>query len=142
MITYNLKRQYRSSARLIAMFRVAFALVVITFLFVVAATALAPEETYTFDLTPRVTGLFILSFLICLVLVAAACVLWIGMLYFLITYDGRPSGTKALWLIITVCGLSYGAALYYWLVYRKIACTSLSAAPIVEGPLSGKKSPT
>jgi succinate dehydrogenase hydrophobic anchor subunit len=139
---YRLKRQYRPSARVSAVFCAAFALAVITFLLVVAATALEPEETYTFDVTFRVTAPFILSFFICLVLVAAAFVLWIGMLHFLITYDGRPSGTRALWLIITVCGLSYGAALYYWLVYRKIARTSLSAAPILEGSPSGTNSPT
>jgi hypothetical protein len=120
MNAYKFKHQYRATKRVSSIFKTTFFLTALGLLLVVGATIFSPEATYTFGgntLSARL--LFGLFFLTCVVLLAAYIGLWVGMLHFLIKYDGRSPSRKAPWFLICFFGLSYGAALYYWFVYRK-----------------------
>ena len=41
------------------------------------------------------------------------------MLQFLFKYDGRGVVLKTAWFLVVFFGLSYGAGVYYFFVYRK-----------------------
>lgn len=94
-------------------------MVVFTFFLVFAATIFAPDNTFTFPPTSRVITLFLSAFMVVAALISASLFLWIGMLHFLIVYDGRSAARKGLWFLIMLLGLSYGAAIYYWIVFRR-----------------------
>lgn len=119
MNAYKFKREYVVSKRTILRFRVAFVLVAVSFFLSTGAVFLPSDESYTLNGGTLVTLLFWLIFCLVFLLLCANFVLWIGMLQFLFKYDGRAAGRKAPWFLITFFGLSFGAGLYYLLVYRK-----------------------
>jgi hypothetical protein len=120
MKPYQLKREYCVSRGVLALFKVAFILTVLSFLLQAGVALFQPAGTYTFRSALLTQLLFAFLFLIAALLVIAGFVLWGGMLHFWIRYDGRSSFLKTLWFLICFFGLSFGAALYYWFVYRKL----------------------
>jgi hypothetical protein len=94
-------------------------LVVTAFFLVIEALLFAPKETYTWPAGAMVITLFGLLFCFVFILMCANFTLWIGMLHFLFKYDGRWGVLKAAWFLVVFFGLSYGAAVYYFFVYRK-----------------------
>lgn len=69
--------------------------------------------------TPMLLTTFWLAFVIVALIIAALIYLWIAMLHFLLTYDACTGPEKALWFAVLLFGSSYGAALYYAVVFRK-----------------------
>lgn len=118
MKAYRFKRQYSPPTKVVAMFRLVFIFAVISFVLELMALFF-PEVHYTFQTGPITTALFLLSFVVVFLLLCANIILWIGMLHFLAKYDGRESTQKLLSALIVFFGLSGGAALYYWFIYRK-----------------------
>jgi hypothetical protein len=118
MIEFKFKHQYIESKRLSALFRMAFFLVFATFVMVSGTLLLPSDVSYTFGGGPLSTALFWLFFCFLFVLMCANLFLWIGMLQFLLKYDGRKA--KLFWLFIVFFGLSYGAALYYFFIFIKV----------------------
>ena len=49
----------------------------------------------------------------------AALILLLGMIAFCLRYDNSPVGDKVLWFIVFFVGACFGAALYFFIVYRK-----------------------
>jgi hypothetical protein len=119
MKTYQLKRQYCASRKVLALFKAAFILTALGFLLEISVALFQPEGTYTFGSALMTQLLFWLLFVIVAILVVAGFFLWVGMLYFLIKYDGRSAFRKTVWFLVCLFGVSFGAALYYWFVYRR-----------------------
>ena len=119
MKIYTLRKQYSASKRVLSLFRTAFFLTTAGVLLELIVAIIQPEGTYTFGSALMTQLLFGLLFLTVATLVLAYFVLWVGMLHFLIKYDGSPLSRKSAWFIVCLFGLSFGAALYYWFVYRK-----------------------
>ena len=46
--------------------------------------------------------------------------LWLGMMWFLIRHDKNSSLAKGLWMVLVLCGISYGAAIYHFVSYRRV----------------------
>lgn len=132
MAEFKLKRPYIESKRLSAFFNRAFFLVLATFVMVSGSLLLPSDVSYTFGGGPLSTTLFWLFFCFVLILVCANLFLWIGMLQFLLKYDGRTA--KLLWFVVVLFGLSYGAALYYFFIFRKVM------AKLAVGSLQGNVS--
>jgi len=121
MTEFKFKYQYIESKRLSALFRAAFFLVLATFVMVSGTLLLPSDVSYKFGSGPLFTALFWLFFCFVFVLMCANFFLWIGMLQFLLKYDGRAA--KLFWVFIVFFGLSYGAALYYFFIFRKVVAT-------------------
>jgi|SRR5882757_4030033 len=118
MTEFKFKYHYIESKRLSTFFRVAFFLVLATFVMVAGTLLLLSDVSYKFGSGPLFTALFWLFFCFVFVLMCANFFLWIGMLQFLLKYDGRAA--KLFWVFIVFFGLSYGAALYYFFIFRKV----------------------
>lgn len=118
MNNYKLKRHYAPTPRVVALFRGAFALVLIGFVLELMALISLPEGSYSLQ-GNRAILLFAAAFAVALILLVANATLWFGMLHFLAVYDGRRLFKRLLWAVITFFGVSGGAALYYWFVYRR-----------------------
>lgn len=114
---FKIKSRYNESKRLSALFRIASYFVLATFL-MVSGTLFLPDISFTFGAGPLHTFLFWLLFVMVFMLMCANFFLWVGMLHFLFKYYGRPA--KLLWLFVVFFGLSYGAGVYYFFVFRKL----------------------
>src|SRR6185437_7065610 len=130
------KRQYSPSRRLVAVFRAAFVIALGGFLFQFAALFFPTGSSLTFHAEPLAIAFFVGGTCFVFVLLAANATLWFGMLHFLIKYDGRAFGNKAFWAVITFLGLSVGAALYYWFIYRKYVASIHLWKPGTDGTFS------
>ena len=119
MDEFRFKTRYAGSKRTQFLFEIAFYLVIAAFLLVIEAALFAPDRTYTWPAGALVITLFSLVFCFVFILLCASFILWIGMLQFLFKYDGRGVVLKTAWLLVVFFGLSYGAAVYYFFVYRK-----------------------
>ncbi len=118
---YRFKRPYVPSRRTTSLFRAAFYLVIVTLVLFVIVMTLAiidPGATYTISGT-LASVVFWLEFAVVAILMSASCCLWLGMLYFLIVYDGRSGFLKGFWFVVVLLTVYFGAALYYWFVYRE-----------------------
>lgn len=111
----------RVSPRLKGFYRIAFFLVVLGLFLEVGAVLLVPNETmYMFEAKPAALFAFGLLFVAVATLVCANFSLWVGMLYFLVRHDSSPGAERVVWFVVVFFGLSFGAAVYYWFVYRKV----------------------
>jgi hypothetical protein len=126
MTQYKLKSRYKESKRLSTLFKIASYLVFSTFFMVSGTLFLPADMSFTFEGGPLHTLLFWLFFSLVFMLICANFFLWVGMLHFLSKYDGRPA--KLLWGFVVFFGLSYGAGLYYFFVFRKLMA-QLAIAP-------------
>jgi hypothetical protein len=118
MTEFKFKYPYVESKRLSALFKIAFFLVLASFVMVSGTLLLPSDASYSFGGGAIHITLFWLLFCFVLTLICASFFLWIGMLQFLLKYDGRAA--KLLWFLIVLFGLSYGAALYYFFIFRKV----------------------
>lgn len=132
MKNYRFKRQYSPSRRTVAVFRTAFVIALVSFLFQFAALFLPTGSSVTFQARPLAIVFFFGGLFVVFVLLCANATLWFGMLHFLVTYDGSAFGRKVFWAVITFFGLSAGAALYYWFVYRKYLASMHVDQPHVQ----------
>ena len=132
MTNYTFKRQYSPSRRTVAVFRAAFVMAVVSFLFQFAALFFPTGSSLTFQARPLAIVFFFGALFFVVLLLCANATLWFGMLHFLATYDGSAFGRKAFWAVITFFGLSAGAALYYWFVYRKYIVSASVGQPRVQ----------
>lgn len=126
MNAYRLKRKYNPSKSTTLLYRAAFWLVVALLSLEAVALVLASFESgelHTAPATPPVLIGFGLAFAVVAVLMAASLYLWIGMLHFLFTCDGRSSFLKGFWFLLVLLTLQFGAALYYLTVYRGFLAT-------------------
>ena len=100
-------------------FEVSAYLTVISLVLVTLAT-LIDLAGYGFDrrLPGGLAGFWLL-FSFAGILVLAQLYLWLGMMCFLFFKDGRSLPEKALWFLLVVLGLSWGATLYFFRIYRK-----------------------
>ncbi len=119
MDEFRFKTRYAGSRRIQSLFQIAFYLVITAFFLLIEAALFGPDKTYTWPAGVLVITLFGLLFCFVFILVCASFTLWIGMLQFLFKYDGRWVVLKAAWFLVVFFGLSYGAAVYYFFVYRK-----------------------
>ena len=123
------KRQYSPSRRLVAVFRAAFVIALVGFLFQFAALFFPTGSSLTFQARPLAVAFFFGGLCVVFLLLCANATLWCGMFHFLVTYDGGAFGHKVFWTMITFFGLSFGAALYYWFVYRKYIANTTIGQP-------------
>jgi hypothetical protein len=119
MNAFNFKCEYAASKRTTSVFKVAFFLVAVSFVIETVALFISSGESYTFSGGGLSSLLFWTVFCFVFLLLCANFALWLGMIQFLLKYDGRSVGRKTLWFFIIFWGLSFGAALYYLFVYRK-----------------------
>ena len=120
MTKYKLKRQYKASSRIVGMFEIAFMLMLVTLLIDIGSLFLPTDRSYTLGGSIPAILLFGIIFLLVVALICANVILWIGMLHFVVKYDGRSLSRRILWFILVCFGLSFGAGLYYVLIYRKV----------------------
>ena len=132
MSKLRFKKQYSPSTRTVALFRGSFVIAVVGLLFQFLAIFMLPEGTLTFQAGPVSMLFFVVAFCVVLLLLCANVTLWFGMLHFLASYDGRAFGQKFFWAVITFFGLSVGAALYYWFVYRKYVSSIPLGQPKIQ----------
>lgn len=115
----KLRRPYGSTKNPV-LFQITFSLVLISVVLQVCLILLPTGQEYSLAL-PKSGSLILGAVLISglTILLVANAVLWVGMLHFLVMYDGRSAFSKMCWLVALLCGVSIGAAVYYWVVFRR-----------------------
>ena len=117
----SMGRLYRISPRTKKFYRMAFFLVIAGLLLELFLVFLVPDDmNYAFEPSPMRLAAFGLLFVAVAALVCANVSLWFGMLYFIVQHDSSPMAERLVWFLISLFGMSFGAALYYWFVYRKL----------------------
>jgi hypothetical protein len=91
---------------------------------------LVPEFHYTFSANALSIAVFSAVALATGVLLFANIFLWVRMLHFFFRYDAAPFAFKLIWSFVLIFGLSIGAAIYYWFVYRN---RIISTLPVSTG---------
>ncbi len=90
--------------------------------FIAVATLTTMDVAQALDVEDWHVG--IRTFWIVFCLLATSIVLqlylWLGMMWFLIRYDKNSCLAKGLWMVLVLCGMSYGAAIYYFVSYRRV----------------------
>ena len=114
----KLRNPYSASPKVLWLLETAFYVVVAGFCLQVAFLFLPTGEQFALGGQSNLSLVVILIFCVAFLIFLANCILWVGMLLFVLKYDGRKTTTKGLWLVVIVGGLSAGAAIYYWFVYR------------------------
>jgi hypothetical protein len=116
MAEYRFKRSYDLTSRHARLLKVAFFTALISFCIEIDVFFL-PDMAYSFDANWLWLTLFAFLFAGGAMILLADIFLWIGMLRFIVKYDDRAG--KSFWFVIVLFGLNFGAALYYFFVYRK-----------------------
>jgi len=99
----------------------AFFLVIVGLFLEICMLFVVPEDMiYSFEPRPAALAAFGLLFVTFAALVCANISLWAGMLYFIVKHDSSPMAERLVWFLVSLFGMSFGAALYYWFVYRKL----------------------
>jgi len=113
-----------------ALLKVAFILVVLQLILAIVVSIFAPDQPQFFRVEAASLVIFSLVFVSVLILICASFFLWISMLLHIFKFDKKPLWRKSGWLFLATFGLSFGAAIYYWFVYRKLSRTfpSVSSA--------------
>jgi hypothetical protein len=94
MNNYRFKRRYSPARRTVAVFRAAFVIALVSFLFQFAALFFPTGSSLTFQARPLAIAFFVGGLCVVFLLLCANATVWCGMLHFLVTYDGGALDTE------------------------------------------------
>ena len=117
MSEYRFKRSYNVTSRTARLLKAAFFIVLIGFFIEIDMLFLPSDFSFSYDANAWSMTIFALMFGTGMIILPADIFLWMGMLVFIVQYDDRAG--KTLWFLAVLFGMSLGAALYYFFVYRK-----------------------
>lgn len=117
MSEYRFKRSYDLTSWMARLLKVAFFIALFGIFVQIDMLFLPHGFSYSYEATGLSLAIFAFVYAVFAVILAADIFLWIGMLIFILTYDDRAG--KTLWFVVVLLGMHFGAALYYFTVYRK-----------------------